>query len=91
MFPDLNLPADQQGTGRAAEVGGTSRQKVVYEPTLIWYPPDPHVELQAGGFSFFPDWLMDFFTEEVSFPPPQKPRKGCYEVFMSSVHDELRK
>jgi hypothetical protein len=85
-FPDLNLPADQQETGRADQVGGTSQQKVIYDR------PNPHVELQTNPFLFLiPSVLIYLLGNSVS------PRSGtqqirCHEVFRGSGHGgELRK
>jgi hypothetical protein len=80
-LPDLNDPKVQDRSGQA---GGTSRQRVTYDV------PDAHVELQAGGFSFFPDWLMNFLSEEVKVPPKKHQWMSCFEVSMGH-RGELRK
>jgi hypothetical protein len=105
-FPDLNdEPAGQGGAGQVAGSSrqhhyNPQQPKATYEvPKLIPYTPPPpkviydrvdaHVELQAGGF-FFPDWLMDFFREEVKVPPKKHQWMSCFEVSMGH-RGELRK
>jgi hypothetical protein len=79
-FPDLNLPADQQGTGRASEVGGTSRQKLIFEH------PDPHVELQTHPFWFLMAGPLTYlFAQKVRYYRPHK--IICHEVYRVRGHD----
>ena len=93
-----------QGAGSSRQHHYNPQQpKATYEvPNLIPYTPpqpkvtfdrpDEHVELQekGWGWSFLPNWLMEFLSEKVKKPPQIPQWMSCFEVSMGH-RGELRK